>query len=148
MSDSSKHTNYSEHVFSFRVPLSYIDIGGVIYNGKYLDIYNQARDAYLRDIGFSYKRLNNETNHHFSVAEVNIKYKKPVHYDEIIKIFTKVKKFGRTSLVFEQIMYLYDSNQVQNLCNIAEFVMVCTNTSRKPEPLPEEFVAAVKLYKA
>ena len=47
----------SGHVFSFRVPLSYIDIGGVIYNGQYLDIYNQARDEYLREIGFSYLKL-------------------------------------------------------------------------------------------
>ena len=68
MDKSLKSEKFSEHGFNFRVPLSYIDIGGVIYNGKYLDIYNQARDEYLRDIGFSYTKLNKEFNYHLSLV--------------------------------------------------------------------------------
>jgi acyl-CoA thioester hydrolase len=133
-----------EHVFNFRVPLSYIDTGGVIYNGNYLDIYNQARDEYLRDAGFPYKKLNEQAKYHLSVIEVNIKYKAPVFYDELIEIITTIEKIGTKSLIFNQAIYKDKRNQ---LCNTARSVIVCTK-ARKAEPLPTEFVAAMKEYQA
>ncbi|MCK5543068.1 MAG: thioesterase family protein, partial [Desulfobacterales bacterium] len=78
----------------------YIDMAGVIYNGKYLDIYNQARDEYLRDVGLTSTRLYEDFKCFFAVVEANIKYKQPIHYDEIIEIVTKVSKIGGKSLVF------------------------------------------------
>jgi len=131
-----------EHVYSFRVPLSYIDIGGVIYNGNYLDIYNQARDEYLRNIGFPYIKLIEEEKSHLSVIEVNIKYKKPIFYDELIEIITKIEKVGEKSLIFNQVIY---KDQRKQLCNTARSVIVCTK-ARKAEPLPKELVNAIKIY--
>ena len=142
MEDKIENLKEPGHVFNFRVPLSYIDMAGVIYNGNYLDIYDQARDAYLRDIGFSYIKLYTEANCHLSVVEVNIKYRKPVFYDELIEIVTKVEKIGTKSLVFDQVIYKDHGAQ---LCNTAKFAVVCTQ-SRKSEPLPEEFVNAIKLH--
>ena len=144
MKDEKKDLNDPEHLFSFRVPLSYIDMAGVIYNGNYLDIYDQARDAYLREIGFSYIKLYKETGCHLSVVEVNIKYKKPIHYDELIEIITKIEKIGTKSLIFDQVIY---KNQRELKCNTARFAVVCTK-SRKSQPLPEEFVHAIKLDQA
>ena len=145
MKDSAEYLEYPEHVFNFRVPLSYFDIAGVIYNGNYLDIYDQARDAYLRDIGFSYTKLYKEAKCHLSVVEVNIKYRQPVYYDELIEIITKVKKIGTKSLIFDQVLY---KEQRQQLCNTATFALVCTNSSRKPVSLSEELRAAIKLYQS
>jgi acyl-CoA thioester hydrolase len=141
MKKKKKDLKDPEHTFGFRVPLSYIDMAGVIYNGNYLDIYDQARDAYLRDIGFSYIKLYEETGCHLSVVEVNIKYEKPIHYDELIEIITKVEKIGTKSLVFDQVIY---KNQKELKCNTARFVVVCTKL-RKSAPLPEEFVSTIKL---
>ncbi len=129
-----------EHVHHFRAPLSSIDIGGVIYNGKYLDIYNQARDEYLRDIGYPYTKLYKEEKCHLSVVEVNIKYLKPVNFDELIEIVTKIEKIGTTSLVFNQAIYKKERKQ---LCNTAKFIIVCTK-NRKSEPIPKELVIAMK----
>ncbi|MCK5311206.1 MAG: acyl-CoA thioesterase [Desulfobacteraceae bacterium] len=145
MNDAAEYSEYPEHIFNFRVPLSYFDMAGVIYNGNYLDIYDQARDAYLRDIGFSYTKLYKEANCHLSVVEVNIKYRQPVYYDELIEIITKVKKIGTKSLIFDQMLY---KEQRQQLCNTATFALVCTNSSRKPVSLPEELKAAIKLHQA
>lgn len=57
--------------------MSYIDTGGVVYNGRYPDIYNLARDEHIREIGYPYKKLVNEDNRHLTILEVNIQYKAP-----------------------------------------------------------------------
>jgi acyl-CoA thioester hydrolase len=142
MAEATEYSGIPEHVFNFRVPLSYIDMGGVIFNGNYLDLYDQARDAYFREIGFSYTKLFIEEKCHLSVVEVNIKYKKPVHYDEVIEIITRVKKIGTKSLIFDQELY---KEKRQKLCNIATSALVCIDSSRTPAVLPEEFVNAIKL---
>ncbi len=142
MDKKAENWKESEHVHHFRAPLSSIDIGGVIYNGKYLDIYNQARDEYLRDIGYPYTKLYTEEKCHLSVVEVNIKYLKPINFDELIEIVTKIEKIGTSSLVFNQAIYRDARRQ---LCNTASFVIVCTK-NRKPEPIPKELVTTMKSY--
>jgi len=144
MKDKVENLKELDHVFNFRVPLSYIDMAGVLYNGNYSGIYDQARDAYLRDIGFSYIKLYTEAQCHLSVVEVNIKYRTPIHYDELIEIITKVEKIGTKSLVFDQVIY---KNQRTLLCTTARFVTVCTKV-RKSESLPDELVNAIKRYQA
>lgn len=143
MKDLNGHTGYSEHIFNFRVPFSYIDMGGIVYNARYLDIYNQARDEYLRDIGFPYSQLHTKFNCHLSVAEVNIKYTYSIIYDELIEVITRVKKIGTKSLISEQVIY---NEQRQQLCNVGTFVLVCVNTSGKSQPLPDVFVNKIKNY--
>ena len=144
MKEKVENLKEYEHEFNFRVPLSYIDMAGVLYNGNYLGIFDQARDAYLRDIGFSYIKLYTEEQCHLSVVEVNIKYRTPIHYDELIEIVTKVEKIGAKSLVFDQVIY---KDHRKQLCTTARIVTVCTKT-RKSEPLPGEFVNAIKRNRA
>ncbi|MCB9481699.1 MAG: acyl-CoA thioesterase [Desulfobacteraceae bacterium] len=126
--------NYPEHRLNFRPPLSYIDIGKVIYNSRYLDIYNYARDEYMRSIGYPYTKLNMEDDKHLAVVEANIKYRKPVHYDEETVIVSKIEKISSRTILFHQLMY---KNNMSLLCNEAKFVMVCIDNSFKASSVPE-----------
>lgn len=125
---------YPEHKIIFRPPLSYIDLGKVVYNSRYLDIYNYARDEYMRSTGYPYTRLNREDNKHLAVVEANIKYRKPVHYDEETIIVSKIKKIGSRTIVFDQRIY---KNNMSLLCNEAEFVMVCIDSLFKASSVPD-----------
>ena len=130
---------YPEHIFKFRVPISYIDLGGVIYNGRYLDIYNQARDEHMRDIGYTYMRLNTDEQYHLTVAQTNIQYKAPVFYDDNLNIVTRVEKIGSSSISFDQTIYKNSSN---TFCNHARSVLVCIGTGFKPKPIPRALIDA------
>lgn len=126
--------NYPEHKIIFRPPLSYIDIGKVVYNGRYPDIYNYARDEYMRSTGYSYSRLNQEDSKNLAVIEANIKYRKPLHYDEETIIVSTIDKIGSRSIVFDQKIY---KDKMTLLCNEAKFVMVCIDSSFKASSIPE-----------
>jgi len=132
---------YSEHILIYRPPLSYIDPGQVVYNGRYLDIYNYVRDEYMRDIGYTYLKLNSENHMHLAVVEANLKFRMPLLYDEKTEIFTRVEKIGIKSINFSHKIYK-DDRKV--LCNEAKFTLVCIGASFKSEPLPEEFKQAIK----
>jgi len=126
--------NYPEHKIIFRPPLSYIDIGKVVYNGRYSDIYNYARDEYMRSTGYPYTKLNQQENKHLAVVEANIKYRLPLLYDEKTIIVSKVEKIGSRSILFDQKIY---KNNMTLLCNESKFIMVCINNTFKASSIPE-----------
>ncbi|MGM0418279.1 MAG: acyl-CoA thioesterase [Thermodesulfobacteriota bacterium] len=133
--------NYPEHHLDYRPPLSAIDLGKVVYNGTYAEIYNYARDEYMRSIGYPYSKFLNEDKKNFAVIEMNVKFRKPLHYDEETVIVSKVEKIGTKSIVFDQKIY---KENMQILCNEAKFVMVCIGLSFKAEKIPEVLKNAFK----
>ncbi len=132
---------YPTHTFCFRVPLSLIDIGGVIYNGRYFDIYNQARDEHMRDCGYPYTRLGSEAGCHLAVLDASIQFKAPVFYDNLVEVVTKIEKIGTSSITFAHSMYK-DSGGL--LCNRARFVLVCTDKEFTPQKIPPALIRAYK----
>lgn len=131
--------NMPEHIFPFRVPLSLIDTGGVVYNGRYFDIYNQARDEHMRDCGYPYTRLNSEAECHLAVVDAAIQYKLPVFYDDLVEIVTGIDRIGSSSITFNQAMY---KNGKELLCNRARFVMVCTSAGFTARKIPKDLILA------
>jgi len=134
--------DYPDHTFRFRVPLSYIDTGGVVYNGRYLDIYNQARDEQMRDIGYPYMTLVTQDRNHLTVVEANVQYKAPVFYDDVIDIVSRVEKIGSRSIIVNQAMYRQGEEQP---CNQARFVMVCVGEGFKTCTIPAKLIHAHQL---
>ena len=126
--------NYPEHKLFYRPPLSYIDIGRVVYNGRYADIYNYARDEYMRDIGFSYSSFNIKHEKHLAVVESNIKFSKPVFYDEETTIVSKVEKIGTRSIIFNQKIY---TKEMKVVANESKVIMVCIDKRCKAASIPE-----------
>ena len=125
---------YPEHKIIYRPPLSYIDIGKVVYNGRYSDIYNYARDEYMRSLGYPYAKFNQEDGRHLAVVEANIKYRLPLLYDEKTIIVSKVEKIGSRSIIFDQKIYKDNMNL---LCNESKFIMVCIDNKFKASSIPD-----------
>jgi acyl-CoA thioester hydrolase len=124
---------YPEHKLIFRPPLSYIDLGKVVYNGRYPDIYNYARDEYMRSLGYPYTKLNNEDEKHLTVIEANIKFRKPLYYDEETTIVSRVEKIGSRSIVFDQRIY---KDKMSTLANESKFIMVCIDNTFRSSSIP------------
>lgn len=129
---------YPEHRITYRPPLSVIDIGGIIYNSRYLDIYNYARDEYMRSIGYPYSEMNASTEKHLAVVEANIKYRKPIYYDQESTIVSQVQKIRATSIVFNQQIFINS----ETLCNEATFIMVSVSKEFKPSNIPDKLKQA------
>ncbi len=73
---------------------------GHAYYGNYLYWFEQARGAWCRDRGFTYKELE-EQGYKLPVVEVWARYKGEVKYDDWIVVQVSLSERKRASLKFE-----------------------------------------------
>lgn len=83
-----------------RVRYGETDQMGHAYYSNYLLWYEQARGAWCRDRGFTYKSLE-EAGFKLPVVEVWSRYKGEVKYDDMAVIRVKLAEIKRSSLKFE-----------------------------------------------
>lgn len=72
---------------------------GVVYYGNYPQYLELGRVEWLRSIGFTYKAMEEE-GIMMPVVSLQIQYKKPALYDELITIRTKLKELPSTKIEF------------------------------------------------
>jgi len=73
---------------------------GVVYYGNYPQYLELGRVEWLRSIGFTYKAMEEE-GIMMPVVSLQIQYKKPALYDELITIRTKLKELPSTKIEFD-----------------------------------------------
>lgn len=76
------------------LPLHAFDLGGVLYHANYFHLYEQAREAFLRDAGLPYPALVAESQF-LAVRESHQDFRAPIYYgDELTLLlwFTDLRK--------------------------------------------------------
>lgn len=109
-----------------RVRYGETDQMGIVYYGNYADYLEQGRTEWLRSLGFSYKFME-ENNIHLPVVNLNIDYKKPALYDDVLTITTTLKKTPSVKIEF----YYEIHNQNDQLLITASTTLVFVNSSTK-----------------
>ena len=85
--------------FTHRVRVRYAecDMQGHVFNGHYLTWFDMAHTELLREAIGSYKELL-AAGIDFVVAEANVRYRSPAHFDDELDIEVAPEPFGTTSL--------------------------------------------------
>ncbi|AMD85532.1 acyl-CoA thioester hydrolase [Capnocytophaga haemolytica] len=86
--------------YKLRTRYAETDQMGVVYYGNYPQYLELGRVEWLRDIGFTYKEMEAE-GVMMPVVSLQIHYKKPALYDEVITIRTKLKSLPTTKIEFD-----------------------------------------------
>ncbi len=94
------HFFVKENTTKLRVRYGETDQMGVVYYGNYAQFLEQGRTEWLRELGFSYKWME-ENNVLLPVTQLNIDFKLPAHYDDVISITTKLKKTPTFKIEFD-----------------------------------------------
>jgi len=76
-----------KNVTNLRVRYGETDQMGIVYYGNYAQYLEQGRTEWLRELGFSYKWME-ENNVHLPVVNLNLNFKSPAHYDDILTVTT------------------------------------------------------------
>ena len=111
---------------SFRIRYGETDQMGVVYHGNYAQYLEMARVEWLRDLGISYKKMEEE-GVMLPVISLSIKYVKPALYDDLItvKVFLKKKPAVRIEFDYEI------TNELGELLATANTVLVFMDMKRK-----------------
>jgi acyl-CoA thioester hydrolase len=125
-----------------RIRYDEVDKMGYVYHGNYAKYYHISRTDLLRKIGISEIELE-KYNVLLPVTEMNIKYLKPVFYDDIITIQTSLQKIPTSRLVFYHEVSS-NSGEIINRAN-STVAFVDINT-RKPMKAPQIIIDKIKSY--
>jgi len=123
-----------------RVRYGETDQMGIVYYGNYAQYLEQGRTEWLRELGFSYKWME-ENNIHLPVINLHIDYKSPAHYDDVITITTTLKNIPTATIEF-----LYEiHNQDGRLLILGSTALAFVNSTTKkimraPDYLLEKLV--------
>ncbi len=125
-----------------RVRYGETDQMGYAYYGNYTLYYEVGRVESLRQLGFSYKFME-ENGVMLPVLSLNVKYIKPAFYDELLTIKTIIKELPQARISFNYEIY----NEQNILINTGETTLVFINKqTNKPCMAPEWFLNAIKIY--
>jgi acyl-CoA thioester hydrolase len=79
------------HKLQIRVRYGETDQMGYVYYGNYAQYFEMGRVEWLRSLGISYKRME-DSGIMLPVLNLNIEYKKPAKYDDLLTIKTTLLK--------------------------------------------------------
>ena len=108
---------------------------GVVYYGNYARYYEIGRTEMIRDLGFTYKQME-ELNIMLPARSLKINYIKSAYYDDVLTIRTIVDTIPQVRFPIKTEIY----NDQGELINSGETVLVFFNSlSNKPVAAPKYF---------
>jgi acyl-CoA thioester hydrolase len=115
-----------KNLTKLRVRYGETDQMGIVYYGNYAQYLEQGRTEWLRELGFSYKWME-ANNIHLPVINLNIDYKAPAHYDDLLTVTTSLKKIPTFKIEFDYEIH----NEAGQLLVSASTALVFVNSNTK-----------------
>ena len=117
-----------------RVGFSDTDAQGVVYYGRYLPYFDQARVEYLRQLGL----LRVETGEtQFVMRASTIEYFAPARFDDLMEIFIRLSRIGRTSTTFECAAHRVDDDLL--MATAHQTLVLVDVVERRPAVVPDAY---------
>ncbi|MDR6967060.1 acyl-CoA thioester hydrolase [Flavobacterium arsenatis] len=124
-----------EHQFTVRVRYAETDQMGVVYHGNYAQYFEMGRVEWLRNMGVSYKWME-ENGIMLPVVSLNINYKKPARYDDLLRVKTIYKNQTSVKIEFEYEIY----NESNELLTIGSSILVFVDMKTGRPTLPPDYI--------
>jgi acyl-CoA thioester hydrolase len=124
-----------EYEFKVRVRYAETDQMGVVYHGNYAQYFEMGRVEWLRNIGVSYKWME-ENGIMLPVVSLSMNYKKPARYDDLIRVKTIFKSQTSVKIEFDYEIY----NEKNELLTIGNSVLVFVDMKTGRPTLPPDYI--------
>ncbi len=111
---------------------------GVVYYGNYAQYLEQGRTEWLRELGFSYRWME-ENNIELPVTKLYIEYKKGARYDDEIFVTTRLRKLPTFTIEFDYEIHNVEGELLVSASTTLVFIDMLKNKIRRaPEYLLEK----------
>jgi acyl-CoA thioester hydrolase len=117
-----------------RVGFSDTDAQGIVYYGRYLPYFDQARVEYLRHLGLL--KSSPEENE-FVMRANTIEYHAPARFDDLVEVFIRISRIGTTSVTCEYEAYRVDDDVL--MVTASQTLVLVDLEERKACPIPDWF---------
>jgi acyl-CoA thioester hydrolase len=124
-----------------RVRYAETDQMGVVYHSNHFVWFEIGRVELLRQLGFSYRDMENKDGRFIAVAEAKCRYRAPVHYDEEILVRTELLNVRDSVVHFGYELRKADEG---TLLAEGETTHIVTDANMKIAALPEKYLKAFR----
>jgi acyl-CoA thioester hydrolase len=124
---------------TIRVRYAETDQMGVVYHSNFIIWFEVGRVELLRQMGFSYKEMEQQDNCHIAVVDVRCRYKAPARYDEQIVVRTELKNLRDSLLHFG---YTVTRAADGTVLAEGETTHIVVDSNFEKRALPEKYRAA------
>ncbi len=115
------------------------DAQGVVYYGRYLPYFDHARTEYHRYLG--HIALGDAE---FVMRASSVEYHAPARFDELIEVFIRIARIGRTSMTYEGAAYRLPDDVL--MVTATQTVVLVDRQERRPAPIPDELRSHVRSF--
>ena len=116
-----------------RVEYHHTDQMGVVHHSNYVKFFEAARTEWLRAIGLTYAEMERR-GVMMPIVEVNVKYKHPALYDELITVRAIVDEMPMARMVFRYEITGEDGREVATGFTTLGFI---DRETRRPQRAPK-----------
>lgn len=123
--------------FEFKVRIRYAETDqmGVVYHGNYAQYFEMGRVEWLRNLGLSYKVME-ENGIMLPVVSLTMNYKKPARYDDLIRVKTIFKSQTSVKIEFDYEIF----NEKDELLTTGTSMLVFVDMKSGRPTLPPKYV--------
>ncbi len=137
---SDRHPPYRYSALS-RVWFSDTDAQGVVYYGRYLPYFDNARLEYLRHLGLvGFWQGDPE----FVMRALEVTYEAPARFDDLLEVYVRTTRIGRTSVTSEGAAYRVDDDRL--MCTARMTLVLIDAVTRRPTPVPDGYRRAIAAF--
>lgn len=124
-----------------RVGFSDTDAQGIVYYGRYMPYFDIARVEYTRHLGLRFEALG---GHQLVMRAVTVDYHAPARFDDLLEVFVRVRRIGRTSITSSYAAYRLDDDAL--MCAADQTLVLVDAAERRPAPIPDDYRRTVRAF--
>jgi acyl-CoA thioester hydrolase len=119
------------HEINIRVRYAETDRMGLLHHANYFVYFEMARTELLRERGISYREIE-DAGHFLVIVDIDCKFKRPAHYDDLLTVRTTVERVTHVKIV-----HRYEVFRDGLLLAEGHSTLACVDRDGKPQALPE-----------
>ena len=124
-----------------RVGFSDTDAQGIVYYGRYMPYFDTARVEYHRHLGLL---MTGDEEQQPVMRATMIEYHAPARFDDLIEVFIRVSRIGRTSITFECAAYRVDDDAL--MVTASQTLVLVDLEERRPCPIPDTYREPIREF--
>ena len=115
-----------------RVEYHHTDQMGIVHHSNYVKFFEVARTEWLRAVGLTYAEMERR-GVMMPIVEVNVKYRQPAYYDELIAVTASVEELPMARMSFKYEIRGEDGREIATGSTTLGFI---DKETRRPQRAP------------
>jgi len=124
-----------------RVWFSDTDAQGIVYYGRYLPYFDHARTEYHRHLGLSGSFI---AGRDFVMRASTVEYHAPARFDDLLEIFVRAARIGRTSASYECAAYRMEDDAL--MVTATQTLVLVDLAGRQASEVTQEYRELIRRF--